>query len=355
MPDTGNRLTVTLQMRKCILALLALGAIGSTGFAQTYTDGEWLYTVYSENGTDVAKLVGITESGVDILNGEIGGFAVPEYLGAYPLKTIGPNAFSALVGQGNWEAISFTGVTRVEADAFNGVSVKHLQFWSDTLSIEDAAFRSCYALQSISAANVTKIGAYAFSEGYSFRGFTDLNTGEQGPIPSTVTSIGAWAFFDCPLPVEVTIPSGITSIQGNTFYSSDVNRLIIPDTVTSIAYDAFGGGNITSLLFKGSPPAGAFSLAGTIYRLSGASGWSNTFGGVPVQIFLGKATATGMSPASGFQFSWSGSGPFAVNVERATSPGGSWTVVSSNNTNGEFTDLDPPSRRAFYRAQAAIP
>lgn len=352
MPAIGNRITVAFNMRKSLLALLALCAISSTGFAQTYNDGDWLYTV---NGNGEATLVGLTPSGVLNCKSAPIGFAVPESLGAYPLKTIGPNAFSALAGQGNWEAISFTGVTRVEADAFNGVSVKNLEFWSETLSIEDAAFRSCYALQSISAANVTKIGAYAFSEGYSFRGFTDLNTGEQGPIPSTVTSIGAWAFFDCPLPVEVTIPSGITSVQGNTFYSSDVNRLIIPDTVTSIAYDAFGGGNISSLLFKGSPPVGTFSLNGTIYRLSGASGWSNTFGGVPVQIFLGKATATGMSPASGFQFSWSGSGPFAVNVERATSPGGSWTVVSTKNTNGQFTDLAPPSGSAFYRAKSTVP
>lgn len=210
-------------------------------------------------------------------------------------------------------------------------------------------------MQDILAFDVTKIGAYAFSECYSFRGFITDGSTEQVPIPSTVKAIGAWAFFDCPLPGEVTIPSGITSIEENTFFSSDVNRLIIPDTVTSIAHDAFGGGNIRSLFFKGSPPAGPFSLAGTIYRLSGASGWSNTFGGVPVQIFLGNATATGMSPASGFQFSWSGSGPFAVNVERATSPGGSWTVVSAGNTNGQFTDPAPPSGSAFYRARTTIP
>lgn len=339
-------------MRRSILALLALCAIGSTGFAQTNTaDGTWLYTV---NGNSEATLVGLTDNGVTILSSERG-FEVPEHLDSYPLKTIGPNAFSRLAGSPYYEGIRFTGVTRVEADAFKYVSVKHLEFWSETLSIEDAAFRSCRSLQSVLAFDVTKIGGYAFSECYSFRGFTDGST-EQGPIPSTVKAIGAWAFFDCPLPVEVTIPSGITSIEENTFFSSDVNRLIIPATVTSIALDAFGGGNISSLLFKGSPPAGPFSLAGTIYRLSGASGWSNTFGGVPVQIFLESATATGMSPAlGGFQFSWSGSGPFAVNVERATSPGGPWTVISSGNTNGQFTDPAPASVSAFYRAQATIP
>jgi len=210
---------------------------------------------------------------------------------------------------------------------------------------------------------VPRIGGGAFSEANRFRGFYSLLGDWEGVvfIPPTVREIGGgFTFYHCPTPGELTIPSGVTRIYNLTFFESPVVRLILPDTVTSVDRNALSYSYndysiIQELIFEGSPPAEPFASQGTIYRLPGATGWSNSFGAVPVQIFLKKATVTGMSPASGFQFSWSGTGTFPVNVERAPSPGGPWTVVSSNNTNGQFTDPAPPSGSAFYRAQATIP
>ena len=210
-----------------------------------------------------------------------------------------------------------------------------------------------YVYLNASTSRVT-IGSGAFHFALWFRGFRDLSGEDLGPIPPGATSIGVNPFYEnFGIWNEVAIPSGISHI-GQWFVHTSVQRLIIPDTVTHVQQNAFPDGS-PSLLFKGSPPAEPFDFSGTIYRLPGATGWSNSFGGVPVQIFLEKATVTGMSPASGFQFSWSGTGTFPVNVERAPSPGGPWTVVSSNNTNGQFTDPNPPSGSAFYRARATIP
>jgi hypothetical protein len=347
-------------MKRSLLALLALCAISSTSFAQnTSGDNLWLYTV---DGNGEAKLVGITQYGLDelakLVNHPEAGFEVPAEVDGYPLTTIGRTAFEKV----RWINFGFidiysTGATRVEERAFALLRVKNVYFGCETLSIGDFAFEQS-EVQNVylfSPNTQVTIGNYAFWFALGFRGFsTGPGTENLGPIPPGATSIGVNPFWEnFYISNEVAIPSGISHIS-QWFVNCSVQRLIIPDTVTSIAYDAFRD-TINSLLFKGSPPAGPFSLAGTIYRLPGASGWSNSFGGVPVEIFLGSATATGMSPASGFQFSWSGTGTFPVNVERAPSPSGPWTVVSSNNTTGQFTDPNPPSGSAFYRAQATIP
>jgi hypothetical protein len=136
-------------MKRSLLALLALCVISSTSFAQTYTYGYWLYTVYSENGTDVAKLVGVTDLGVEALRYTPVGFEVEADFNGYPLRTIGEGAFRRLAGLNIWDEIDFNGVTKVEADAFNGVYVINLRFFSDTLIIEGYAFRDCTRLETI--------------------------------------------------------------------------------------------------------------------------------------------------------------------------------------------------------------
>lgn len=342
-------------MKNAFFASLFFLTIQSTGFAQiTNTSGDnlWLYTL---NVNNEAKLVGITQGYVDELAKPVNraGFVVPADVDVYPLTTIGSSAFES-VRSLFFTSIVISAATSVEDRAFEKVLVDNIDFGGETLSIGDYAFDHCKVenIIVVAANAVTRIGHYAFFFADRFRGFTTLDGEYLGPIPPGATSIGYQAFrYVWGLPQEVALPSSVTQI-GTWFVETGVKRLIIPDTVTHVQSNAFNdplGDTPNVLLFKGSPPAEPFVFSGSIYRLPGASGWSNTFGGVPVQILLPSVAAASVSPTSGVQFSWTGTGPWAINVERATSPDGPWSVVSTAITNSQFADPAPSGENAFYR------
>ena len=78
---------------------------------------------------------------------------------------------------------------------------------------------------------VTSIGAYAF---YDCIGVTDIT------IPDGVTSIGEWAFSGCESLASVTIPDSVTSIGEGTFSDcSTLESITLPESVTSIGNYAF--------------------------------------------------------------------------------------------------------------------
>ena len=59
-------------------------------------------------------------------------------------------------------------------------------------------------------------------------------------IPSSVTSIGDWAFYGCNSLSEIVIPSSVTSISDRTFSNCDsLSKIVIPSSVTSIGGRAF--------------------------------------------------------------------------------------------------------------------
>ena len=105
---------------------------------------------------------------------------------------------------------------------------------SSVTSIGDWAFSYCSELTSLTLpSSVTEIGYHAF---YGCSGLTSLT------IPSGVTSIGDWAFYGCSGLTSLTIPSGVTSIGNYAFYGcSGLTSLIIPSGVTSIGKWAFRG------------------------------------------------------------------------------------------------------------------
>ena len=80
---------------------------------------------------------------------------------------------------------------------------------------------------------VTSIGSFAFEFCTSLTSII---------IPASVTSIGDDAFYGCTGLTSVTIPSSVTSIGNSAFNRCEgLTSIIIPSTVTSIGYRAFEG------------------------------------------------------------------------------------------------------------------
>ena len=78
---------------------------------------------------------------------------------------------------------------------------------------------------------VTQINQFAF---YNCQGIKSIT------IPNSVTSIGNSAFYGCSDLVSITIPNSVTSIGNSAFYGcSDLVSITIPNSVTSIGLFAF--------------------------------------------------------------------------------------------------------------------
>ena len=107
---------------------------------------------------------------------------------------------------------------------------------SSVITIGNYAFYFCSGLTGITIPNnVTSIGDYAFSY---CSGLTGTLT-----IPNGVTSIGSYAFYSCSgLTGTLTIPNSVTSIGNRAFsYCSGLTGITIPNGVTSIGSYAFSG------------------------------------------------------------------------------------------------------------------
>ena len=105
---------------------------------------------------------------------------------------------------------------------------------SSVISIGQFAFSGCSSLTSVTIPNsVTSIGYYAFHGCSSLTSVT---------IPNSVTSIGRYAFYDCSGLTSVTIGNSVTSIGRSAFSGcSSLTSVTIPNSVTSIGDDAFSG------------------------------------------------------------------------------------------------------------------
>ena len=111
-------------------------------------------------------------------------------------------------------------------------AVKAIRFGSHVTSIGAYAFYNCYSLASVTIPDsVTSIGGEAFHDCYSLASVT---------IPEGVTSIGNYAFYYCTSLASVTIPEGVTSIGDYVFNNCySLTSVTIPESVTSIGSYAF--------------------------------------------------------------------------------------------------------------------
>ena len=103
-----------------------------------------------------------------------------------------------------------------------------------TTSIGEYAFENCPGLTSVNIPNsVMSIGKGAFCSCYGLISVI---------IPNSVTSIGEGVFHSCKNLTSVTIPNSVTSIKEETFEGcSGLKSVIIPNSVTSIEDEVFKG------------------------------------------------------------------------------------------------------------------
>ena len=133
-------------------------------------------------------------------------------------------------------------------------------YYTSNDKLGDYAFYDCRVLTNLTIpSSVTSIGESAFEY---CRSLTSLT------IPSSVTSIGESAFEYCRSLTSLTIPSSVTSIGESAFeYCRSLTSLTIPSSVTLIDWYAFKGcSGLTNLTI----PSSVTSIGGSAFQ--GCSG-----------------------------------------------------------------------------------
>jgi len=213
-----------------------------------------------------SSVTSIAQSAFDACTGFTGALTIPS-----SVISIGNNAFT-----------SYNGLITVDMANLNYSSIDGVLFNKDkTILMQCPTSKTgSYTIPS----SVTSIGVYAFFRCKSFTGSLTIPSsvtsigyaafyacsGFTGSLvlPSSVTSIGAIAFDGCrSFTGSLTIPSSVTSIGEAAFYdcSGFTGSLTIPSSITSIGYEAFQGcSNLSSIKAYYSTP-GLITLGTTVF------------------------------------------------------------------------------------------
>jgi hypothetical protein len=187
-----------------------------------------------------------------------------------------------------YEGVDYT-VTRIGWYAFYRCNITSVEIPNTVTSIETSSFYECRYLTSIEfPSSITRIcsafndcvsltsihipASVVYLEQNSFSmcpGLTSITVDEDNPvydsrencnaiietatnmlisgcqntvIPSSVTSLGMWAFGGCTGLTSIDLPPALRKIPNYAFYQcTGLTSIDIPETVTEIGYDAFRG------------------------------------------------------------------------------------------------------------------
>ena len=127
---------------------------------------------------------------------------------------------------------------------YNGRNMKffYMPLNNNVTSIGSYAFSDCPSLQSINIPeNVTSIGNSAF---YNCSSLQSIN------IPENVTSIGSYAFSNCSSLQSITIPENVTSIESYAF-SNWYGGIMVCSSSTNISSNSYAANKQTLYDFSG--------------------------------------------------------------------------------------------------------
>ena len=127
-------------------------------------------------------------------------------------------------------------------------------------------------------------------------------------LPSYITKINQYAFYDCDSLTSVTIGDSVTSIGSYAFeYCSSLTSIEIGGSVTSIGYMAFYscssltsieiGGSVTSIGKRAFEDCSSltsikFNDTSTWYRTTSYDNWNNKTGGTSTNVTTPSTNAT---------------------------------------------------------------
>lgn len=240
-------------MKTKLLTFFLFSAIGCIAWGETtYEQDNLVYTLYEDH----AEVTGHSETLPPVI--EMPSMITYDNV-SYPVTAIAARVFF----KSEIEDIYFpASLTSIGEFAFASTELKTLKFPASVKEIGICAFRGCTGLKTIEIpSTVTHIGGGAFTycvpvtvspdnpyykvvDGVLFNKdmTTILSYPMSGPssyvIPSTVTHIDDWTFFNAYLK-EITIPSSVITIGNSVFLWNSFTDVKIPSSVTSIGAFAF--------------------------------------------------------------------------------------------------------------------
>ena len=177
------------------------------------------------------------------------------------LTTIGDNAFYEARALSSKIVIP-SGVLTIGASAFQYcTSLNNVVLSEGINEIKNNAFRDCTSLQSIQLpSTVTSIGTYAFAN----TGLTSIT------IPEKITEIKSGTFEGAKL-TYVSLPENLTAIKNKAFYNNGttIGTLNIPASVTSIGDLAFDKTTINDIYVNNTPRHLQISVSDPFNKVSG--------------------------------------------------------------------------------------
>lgn len=144
------------------------------------------------------------------------------------VETIGDYCFE---GCTSIENVSFSSLLNISSHAFSGCSKLSFAEFPSAKSIGSNAFTGCAFSSFIVSSSVNEIKSYAFSNCKQLESFV---------IPNNVRSIETGLFNDCSTLKDVTIGSGITSLPWIFDNCSNLEKLRIEDSYSTLIFEYCG-------------------------------------------------------------------------------------------------------------------